>query len=305
VYDWGSRRTTFLSFGGKVLGTVALPATLPILNGARGGGRPKPVETGPVSFELSAIYNDGSMLGTATFGSVTRDPGGAVRGSRTEIGRMSSDGRTFRSFAAKLENPNFVSAMNPKGLVQSFWVPFASASRTHHAVAADGNRFALLSMGPDATGAASFSLTVIGAEGDTIVDRRYRYDAQRITPAMADEAVSRMVGELARPLPDGPVTMDSKFANEVKRRMRSAVPAFRSPFHGLAIGTDNSIWVLQEVTKDTTPLLIFRPDGSLFGRLALTKGFRLIAERSMKQVWMIGSDKDGFAIVSRFRIEPK
>ncbi len=304
IYERDKRRITLVSPQGKLLRSAMMPDF-------RSASASETASRRLMSFVPLAIYADGSMLGTGKIGMFTsvQYPGGSSISTQTsahnEMIVMPASGKSHRSLAIMPPAQPGVSVTDPtSGRVMSFAVPLSA--RPLDGVAPDGNRFVVVTTQATAkTGAGAFTLQVISATGDTLVDRQYPLSGTPISAKQADDAVANAIRELSVPMPNGPPTFARQFLDELAHKMRAAVPSVKLRLERVVVGLDNSIWIEEAKRPDGRPHLIFDEHGNPLGEVVFDKpnGFILrAATRNM--VWLMDIDDDGFASIVRYHVEP-
>jgi hypothetical protein len=121
---------------------------------------------------------------------------------------------------------------------------------------------------------ASFRVTKIGIDGDTVFSRSIDYaparlDQERVTAAVS-EIEDRLAGRRNAP-GHGPI--------ENALRGLDLIPAYRPPVASVASAPDGSIWIERDVANVDADWLVLDHRGDPIGQLRLPDGQRVMAVR--------------------------
>ena len=135
----------------------------------------------------------------------------------------------------------------------------------------------------------------IGAHGDTLWRREFRYEGRRVASA----EIRRVVDSLARP-----TTLRGAVIVPNRRMIEDSLerPVFWPPIAGIIAGIDGTIWLkLTSAASRGERYVMLSPDGVYEGTVELPPRFQL-ASGSRQQLWGWRPDSDGLPIIERHRI---
>ena len=275
VADLNARRFTLISPDRKLVRTVLWPT---ITMAAPSGAQP-PRFVSPLTY---ARYSDGSFLVSASLaeGSPVPDwPGGAKPGS--PLVRVDSTGVVQRLIAWRPETEcvaPFDAGRGGRGFAS---IPFCAMVILD--VAANGDRFAFTWV--EHGGRPAYRVAVFRANGDTVFNRSYTYEAVPITKAAKDSAVA----------------FRSRNPQIASALANAKLPDTHPPLLRILPGRDDTIWLeLNQLSGDRVWTAL-DARGNPFGRIALPRNTRLMVA-SRETIWAIEADADGLESVVRFRV---
>jgi hypothetical protein len=140
---------------------------------------------------------------------------------------------------------------------------------------ADGSGLVVVDR-PAATDAAqaSFRVTKIRIDGDTVFSRSVDYTPARLDEDRVTGAISEIVDRLAaRRNAPGRAPIEQALRN------LDLIPAYRPPVASVASAADGSIWIERDVANVDTAWLVLNARGDPIGQLRLADGQRIMAIR--------------------------
>jgi hypothetical protein len=278
-YDPELRRVTFVSGQRKLLRTFNMLRT----------GSQKVLS---MSLVPLAVYGDGSMLSRHTVPTPS-----APRGFREEVVLVNPNATTIRIVASTPTQQRTISVRDmTTGRMQNFTVPLSPKALDH--VAQDGSRYVTVVWDPVAK-PATMRVTVLARTGDTLLSRKYPIDGSPVTRAEADRWVGMVIRDVRAGRGNSP-----RFADDVERSMRAAVPAVQQPVTMVRLGLDGTIWLASREQGDSQSWLVLDEHGDAIGRVQLPDaGHFVLGAATRTQLWGIVSDRDGVPSIVRYRIE--
>ncbi len=265
---WDSRlgRTTYLLRDGAVARIEAGRFWRPNFGAAR-------PDSTFFAFAPQAIDDEGAMLGSAYLNLkesaelvVLRVPGDGM--PRVVASPPQYDDERWSVTISGLSNP----------------VPFAFRLRIE--IAPDGSRF-LFATADQWSLDATYDLTMLRPNGDTIFARSHAYDAEPIPDSAMDRGIANMVPE-------------SGLARRFRATARSRAPAVYGP-KDVTLGLDGTVWVELRSTERGTPVVVISEAGDPIGSLLLPLRSK-IRQASMTHVWVTERDPLDLASVVRYRV---
>ena len=182
--------------------------------------------------------------------------------------------------------------------------PFVEQARV--AVSQDAHRIGFLAWHALTSTSGRYTVTVVGAKGDTVFSRSFPCAAAPIPSNLADGAVAQAVRDARAELASRGEPFDDAAAADLRRRLRAAVPLSRPCVSEVRFGVDNTTWV--RLPRDRSGLsewLGLDEHGQAFGTVGFSedKVFRNFAI-SRANLWLIEVAASGVPSVVRYRIEP-
>ncbi len=229
-------------------------------------------------FTPEAVDEEGAMLGSAYLNVST---GGRREPARLVVLRVSRDGEPH-VVASPPQWDDERWGVTISGLTNS--VPFAFQPWPE--IAPDGSRF-LFATADQSTLDATYNLTLVRPNHDTVFARSYAYAAEPIPDSAMDRGIAEMVPE-------------NNLARRFRAQARERAPAVYPPA-GVTLGLDGTIWVALRPTEHGTPVHVLSETGDPIGSLLLPARSR-IQQASMTHVWVTEYDPFDLASVVRYRI---
>lgn len=138
---------------------------------------------------------------------------------------------------------------------------------------------------PEAAADASFRITRIGINGDTLLNRRVEYSPIQMTADLLDQTYSEIVARIGS-------SRSSVAETTIRRAVESAIPgpAFLPPVSGMVLGRDGTIWLRrEELRRDSVKWDVLDSAGGALGSLRLPASFSVMrAQRD--RIWGIEVD---------------
>jgi len=171
----------------------------------------------------------------------------------------------------------------------SMTMPFANIPWP--AVSPDGRRSAVAIASLEGEDAGTFLLTVVEADGDTVLNRRYPYPSVPLPDAVFDSAMARYEG----------MGLSSGLVTALHQQVRRW-PVY-PPLTGLTIGSDGTAFVHMRADEGAEqPVLVIGADGNVTGYLSLPQRSRVaVGERD--RIWVIERDEVDVEAVIRYAVE--
>lgn len=163
-------------------------------------------------------------------------------------------------------------------------VPFAFRLRIE--IAPDASRF-LFATADQWSLDATYDLTILRPNGDTIFARSYAYDAEPIPDSAMDRGIANMVPE-------------SGLARRFRATARQRAPVVYGP-KDVTLGLDGTVWVELRSTERGTPVVVISETGDPIGSLLLPP-LSKIRQASLTHVWVTERDPLDLASVVRYRV---
>jgi hypothetical protein len=281
AYDDALKRVTMMPLVGKAQRTIPLA---PSMN--EGGATPNTVAPDKIfSFVPMTLRADGRMIGTAMLGT------SRAGDTRTVVLSSSPDGTSRRTLAeVPADDPAFVTLRPTGSSAVMHAVPFTTASMVRFSP--DGSRFAILSVEPGESD-ATYRLTIISADGDTILHRVEQIAGERI-PA---DTIERRLNAIGRPGRSGIAPYSPAVAAEMRKLVRARIPRVYPPVENVALGLDGSVWLVLRGSKT----VVFDEKGTPLMRVQLPPRTSLI-QATRDRIWTIQADDDGLTSVVRYRL---
>ncbi len=278
VSDSRQRRVTYVGPDGKVLRTGALPAGLALKRLSNTGA-----DTSFWSFETSAAYPDGSLLGRAVLSA--EPPAGIFPASDGVVFVRISQAGTARLVARLPPNKDPRWTMSVGG----FQKPVPFAFRPQSAVAADGSLLAHITADQSSTENGTYTVSLFGANGDTIFVRAYAYRGTAIPGSVRDSAIAAITAS------EGPP------AGPFQALARQWLPPVYAPVERMTLGLDSTVWVDLRPDTEGPVTLILDQRGDAIGTVLVPAHSR-IQRASRSHVWTTEIDEYGLASVVRYRV---
>ena len=229
-------------------------------------------------FTPEAVDEEGAMLGSAYLNVST---GGRREPARLVVLRVSRDGEPH-VVASPPQRDDERWNVTISGLTNS--VPFAFQPWPE--IAPDGSRF-LFATADQSTLDATYNLTLVRPNHDTVFARSYAYAAEPIPDSAMDRGIAEMVPE-------------NNLARRFRAQARERAPAVYPPA-GVTLGLDGTIWVALRPTEHGTPVHVLSETGDPIASLLLPKRTR-IQQASMTHVWVTEYDPLDLASVVRYQV---
>ena len=284
VFDARGRRVIFVSPTGALAGEVAMPLLQP---GAAGAWQYFAGTTAP---DAAAAYSGGVFLATKSPTRGVAPPPPFKQDGRYWI-RFRSDGTIERVIGESFDGALFISSSVPGVYSATTRKPFLS--EPVDTISFDGQR--RLAVRPDVTGpnANSYSLTVLGALGDTIVKRRHPFEPIPLSRARLDSAYQKM--EMAGTRRHHPQHIAAI------RAQRTDTPVL-PPTYEAFLGVDYSIWlrVRTPVGQDRA-FIVFDQQGNPVGHLRVPASMAIVAA-SLEKLWAVEENADDVESLVRYSI---
>jgi len=205
---------------------------------------------------------------------------------RTAIGLISAGGVVER--VTLLPRPLNANVVTPEG--GSATLPFGNSPV--HDIALSVDRLVIAMASLEGTDAGTFSIAATTLDGDTVYQRRYPFEGERIPKAIGDSIVEARVALTSRISP--------RLAEAVREASR--VPAFYPPLQNIVVGRDRTVWVGLREQGEGSRYAVVGPEGDLLGRVVLPVGSRVaVAERT--RAWVIERDSLGVESVVRYSVD--
>lgn len=204
--------------------------------------------------------------------------------------QMAADGKILRTVA-------LVDVRNAFGKIQAggrqILFPRPMSEETLLQVAPDGSSFVIVDARQNEGTAGRFLVTRIGAEGDTLYQRAYRYTPREIPPPVLDNIYK----EFGSRLPQVPGGLAMKAVRE-----QLDLPRFQPPVSQVVVGSDGSAWLRREVLDPKrVDWLVLGPDGRIRATVRTPPGVKILAiNRGV--AWGVVKDSLDVPFVVRYRI---
>jgi hypothetical protein len=284
VYDFQTRRMTYVAPDGKVLRSTALPAALAPLR-SPGAEPPGKLQF----FSPSAVNPDGSMSGVATF-SAAQQPGKYTWGERLLLRASAAGATTVIARPPLIEDDRWYMTVDIFGN----FVPFMFVPQT--VFAGDGKRFAYLTVDIASREGGTFTASAFKANGDTMFVRSFPFRGVAIPQSAVDSALAAMIPPPGRGT-EGPPDMAQRFQAIARQKM----PPVYAPVQSIILGLDATVWITLRATPEGRVALILDARGTPVGSLLVPPRSR-IWQGSATHVWMTETDTDGLSSVVRYRM---
>jgi hypothetical protein len=288
VYDPGVRRLTFADSRGRLIRSIAMPASLTANVPPTGDGRRY-----LTAFIPHGVYPDGGILGRMSHGAHDASPNRPMLSLSTVFARSNAHGDSVRTVAAFPEVTNSVQVTRGKQTLHRA-VPFAQ--HPLDAVAPDAQRvaFGVASVSPP-----GIRVMVIRQTGDTAFSRFYPVTPRRVTAAERDSALAVVAA-----LPSQHAVA-AELIDEVARLVEARMPAIHYPVRRLVLGMDDTVWLLlNEDHAAGQRWLVLDGTGAPIGMVRTPRGVN-IHQASRAAVWGSETLESGLQNVVRYRIQAK
>lgn len=252
------------------------------LTGARGGA----IE----SFVPFSLLEGGTMIGAARW--AHRGKPGVADGRFEGLVRREADG-TARPVLVRNSQQDAPWAVQIPECC-SFSVPFARAPQS--VVAPDGQRVAELVTPSPASPEGRYTITLLGATGDTIFARSYAYRADPIPTRAADSALAK-----TGPVPGHLINVPADLPERVRAAARARMPRWYIAAEALLLGRDRTVWVEFRPTSEGRRYLVLDNGGDPVGALLLPASTR-VRQASATHIWVTETDADGLSSIARYRV---
>lgn len=138
---------------------------------------------------------------------------------------------------------------------------------------------------PDAPLNATFEITRIGINGDTLLHRYIAYVPRELEPDLVDDTYAEIVTRLRG-------TRSSVLESTIRRAVERSIaaPAYLPPISGMVLGRDGTIWLRrEELRQDSVEWQVLDTDGGTLGTLYLPAGLEVMRTQR-DRVWGIEED---------------
>lgn len=159
------------------------------------------------------------------------------------------------------------------------------------AVSSDGSRVAILTNELDAALPPTFRIEVIGAQGQSLIDRTFPYDRIPIAEAIRDSLIAIRTS----------VTAPARRA-DLESRLRAAAPSFYPGAERVVLGSDGLILVGLRSSLEANVWLVLGHDGEIIGRFVLPQSAYLQAAAA-GHVWATERDEFNVQSIVRYRVD--
>jgi hypothetical protein len=214
---------------------------------------------------------------------------------------MSAHGDTIRELASLPPDATTVQEPIENGRIYA-QVPFSEAP--YRAFAKDGSRVVLGLTSITSATRGILRIVVVGVRGDTIVTRDVPFTPIPVTRRMSDSAAADAVS-MHRPdssNKDGPVA-PTRAVNALESAVREAMPKFASPYRGIMLGADHSIWLILARDGPLRKYLLLDQQGNTRGQVTTPSEKTSIGWYStLDMVWTVESAADDIPSLVRYKI---
>jgi hypothetical protein len=269
VHDRSQRRMTVLPVSG------GYPRTVPV------GPPLDPRQPSAELIPFARMRHDGSILALAH--TLSRE------GSRTRVERLVVLGPEpgQEREVARLVSPDPKVEARTGSWAGSAALPSANLPAVR--LAEDGSRVLIALADLEGDRAGTFSLIALGADGDTLLDRRYAFEPIEVTPAYADSAIEAYAARIAPPL--------ARLYRE-----QAQYPPLMKPILGVLDGADGTIWLSLRRSSGERIYTVLDEAGGVVGQVPMPRGvFVAIAARS--HLWTVEIDEWGVPSLVRYRLD--
>ena len=278
VFDVMNRRLTLISPDRKFIRVVSMQVTVSL--------RPKPgVDSPPAQFSAlpTSLAADGSMIVSPSLpqGPAAPDwPGGAKEGS--PLVRVDAAGVVQNVVAWRPETKCSVPFDAGGGMGTGFMaIPFCATVLFDYA--ADGRRLVLSWVEPGAQ--PQFRVAAFRANGDTLFNRTYSYQQNRIPKAEKDSVLA---------------------ARSRNPQMRAALekaqlPEYYPPLSRVLLGADETTWLELTTREGERTWQMLDARGNQSAQLKVPRNLR-IAVATRSTIWATETDDDGLQHIVRYRV---
>lgn len=274
VSDFSLRRITLISPSRTLLRTLTFQAE----------AGPAPGDVGRVpTFPFlipTGMFPDGSIHASLQLGAGQDAP--ELFRNHTAYGRVSPTGIVERIIARMPIGD--VQLNLPEGSV-----PWPFPNRTIHEVSPDASRTAVAVASLEGADAGTFSVTVLGAQGDTVFSRHYPFESVPIPAGVGDSVIAASASRISHPV----------LAAAFRRGAR--VPPVYPPLQGLVLGRDGTIWVQITGRGEERQYVVLGSDGDPLGTVLLPSRSR-VAAASRERMWVIERDEVNLESVVRYQV---
>ncbi|HUF67497.1 MAG TPA: hypothetical protein VMM79_02510 [Longimicrobiales bacterium] len=281
VDDQRQRRVTYIDAAGAVVRTVPLPGPMaPTALSATAAD---------TTFRFFIAYSgstSGDILGIAHVGV---GPPSATGTSSRRILSLAPDG-SARIIAEPPQYEDERWEVTIAGLSQH--IPFALQPQLVFAV--DGSRIAFLTA-DQSTADATYSLTVLDADGELLFARDYSSPGEAIPPAAVDSAIAAMA-------PPGQPREEGSDPSRFQALARERMPAVYTPVERVMLALDSTTWLTMRATADGTEAIVLDAHGTLVSTVPLPPRSR-VQNATATHVWMTETDEFDLVSIVRYRIE--
>lgn len=306
VWAFNARRFTFLSPDGKLLRAIALPDKLPdpTIVPTR---RPEPSpQRQLLTFQTRALLPDGAILGLASWGHVEAADAQRTRGvidSGQGFAIASADGDVTRVVARLPDNLSFVQIDSAGLRLMATSIPFVEPP--YVSIANDGSRIAFGETTIESPTSGTLRITVIGLGGDTLLTRVMPFTPDPISKRTADSAVAlRMTAFRPTPGSKTPFArVTPAHADELEAKLRARMPLAASPYHGLTIGADHTLWISLPRGQDGARYLVLDEYAQPLRVIVAPIGSGVVTRVSTRSVvWMTQVDANRWPSLVRYHV---
>jgi len=274
--DGDSRRVTFFSVDGELLGTTPLI----------------PRELGPEFLPRTPewLATDGTSLSYTAFNPVLMEPNSSVRFLYVHIDRS---GETVDTAAlldlAPQQTIRLRGAVGPLITAQLF------SGLSLPVISADGSRLAIVDEG-DTRAGPTVHVTALRSTRDTVWSHEYTFEPIPVSAAMVDSAVA----EKARGL--NPDNFPDPADAERQIREGMAVPDHLAPVSSGVFADDGDLWLRREaVPGQGQRWTVFDSTGTPVGQITLPRNLAVKVVRA-NTLWGVETDAMGVPYVVRYAL---
>lgn len=240
------------------------------------------------AMDAMALYPDSSMLVLPLRPRSVLDTPEFDR-SRTHLLRISAGGTIQRTVAKYDPDEGRLTFKGDGRSEHTTHVPFFA--RSYRIISADGRRIAIVAPGTTEADSGTFRVTMLNENGDTVYSRRYPQPAVRLNKASVDSVLSQTRGIFGIP------------AEQVRSKLATRVPTFRSFLTDAFVGTDHSTWIVLRSALDTArarDALVLDDRGDPLATVRMPDGITpMVVDRA--HLW--GVDRATNALV-RLKLQP-
>jgi hypothetical protein len=286
VSDPMLRRTTFFTPDGKLLRTRRWPF------GVTRGEEYYPAGLG---VQPRIVEPGGTQIITVSKQPVQEQPSWWPAGDvGSAVLRVDTTGRFIKvlwsspPFVNQCAQPLVVPGRAPGATIG---IPFCQNAQRRESF--ESNR--IVEVTPDSSAAGRFTIRATGLDGRPLFVSTFEQQLVRVPREVADSARRALM----RPQP-GPFPEVNRARAAAYDRMR--FPAFYPAVTDLFVGRDGSAWVGLRRTARERQWMLFAPDGTARGTVALPPSFRM-NHADANRIWGTIRDDDGLPSVVRYRIQ--
>jgi len=162
--------------------------------------------------------------------------------------------------------------------------------RTVWDVSSDGTRVAVVSTSMTGPDSATFRVTVIGAQGDSVFSRRLPFVPMRMTAQSIDSIRTNVR-----------TGVGARSADEIRTLVTQRTPRYYPPVAGVRVGRDHTTWVQLRPTADGRPWLVLDSAGAPIGMVTLPKEV-MLQEADREHVWGFERSAGRIDALVRYRV---